>query len=128
MDVARGDAVALREDKRVRADLLTAYLLPNEEENLEIDRVDLNGNVEVSSSTEYARGNKAVYYVKREFATLSGNVRITRGDNQLNGEYAEVDMAAGVSRLRSAAPGGASRDRVRGLIVPQGKSEAESGS
>ena len=126
--VARGDAVATREDKRLRADLLTAYLTEGAEGDLEIERVDADGNVEVSSPTEFVRGNKAIYYVKKEFATLNGNVRVTQGENQMNGEYAEVDLASGVSRLLSAAPGSRERDRVRGLIIPQRKPEAGSGS
>ncbi len=126
--VARGNAVAQRQDKRVRADLLTAYLVPDANDKLEIDRVDLKGNVQVASPTEYAEGTNAVYYVKREFATLSGNVKITRGENQLNGEYAEVDLASGISRLLSAPPGRQERDRVRGLIIPKRKPSQGTGS
>ena len=126
--VARGDAVARRQDKRVRADLLTAYLVPDADDKLEIDRVDLKGNVQVASPTEYAEGSNAVYYVKREFATLSGQVKITRGENQLNGDYAEVDLASGVSRLLSAAPGRQESDRVRGLIIPKRKPSQATGS
>ena len=36
--------------------------------------------------------------VDREVATICGNVRITRGDNQMNGECAEVEMNTGVSK------------------------------
>ncbi|MFB9969277.1 hypothetical protein ACFFMP_04120 [Pseudoroseomonas cervicalis] len=45
---------------------------------------------------------------------LLGGVRITRGDNQLNGQEAIVNMRSGVARL-VAAPG----QRVQGLIIPQ---------
>ncbi|MNC94045.1 hypothetical protein D3C83_108050 [compost metagenome] len=50
-------------------------------------------------------------------------MRLTRGDNQLNGDRAEVNMKSGVSRLladagapaaNNAAPG----RRVRVLIIP----------
>jgi lipopolysaccharide export system protein LptA len=49
-------------------------------------------------------------------ARLLGNVRITRGDNQINGREAIVNLRTGVARLVSAADRG---ERVRGLIVPQ---------
>jgi len=128
--VARGDAVATREDKRIRADTLTAHFEESAKGKLEIQRVDAEGSVQISTSTEFASGDRGVYYVPREFATLSGSVKITRDDNQLNGEYAEVNMKTGVSRLLGAPPGresGADSDtRVRGLIVPSRKPESAS--
>ena len=47
-------------------------------------------------------------------ARLVGGVRITRGDNQLNGQEAIVNLQSGVARLVSM-PG----QRVQGLVVPQ---------
>lgn len=123
--VARGDAVAIRADKRVRADILTAYLSPDAEGELAISQVDAKGNVQISSPSEYAQGNEGVYYVDRELATLSGGVKITRGENQLNGEYAEVNMQTGVSKLLGAPPGLGGDTRVRGLLVPRRKPENE---
>ncbi len=123
--VARGDAVAVREDKRIRADVLTAHFEPAANQDLQLTKVDAFGNVRVNTATEFARGDRGVYYVERQFATLSGSVKITREDNQLNGEYAEVDMASGVSRLLAAPPGSASTTRVQGLIVPKRKPTEE---
>lgn len=126
--VARGDAVAIREDKRIRADVLTAYFLPDETGDLAIDRVDGKGNVEISSPTEFARGDSGIYYAKKQLATLEGSVRITRGENQLNGEYAEVNLDTGISRLLGAPSGSGDKQRVRGLLVPKRKPEAGEGS
>lgn len=121
MAVARGDAVATRADKRISADVLSAHFEPDADEKLRITRVDGFGNVKVSSATEFASGERGIYYVDREFATLTGSVKITRDDNQLNGEYAEVDLKSGVSRLMAAPPGSQGTGRVRGLIVPKSK-------
>lgn len=123
--VARGDAEAVREDKRIKADVLTAYFEPAATSDLQLTKVDAVGNVRVATATEFARGDQGVYYVEREFATLSGSVKITREENQMNGEYAEVDMATGVSRLLAAPPGSQGAERVRGLIVPKRKPGAE---
>jgi lipopolysaccharide export system protein LptA len=123
--VARGDAEASREDKRIKADVLTAYFEPSETDDLQLTKVDAFGNVRVITATEFARGDRGVYYVDREFATLSGAVKITREENQMNGEYAEVDMASGVSRLLAAPPGSKGASRVRGLIVPKRKPDTE---
>jgi lipopolysaccharide export system protein LptA len=117
--VARGDAVAVRGDKEIRADVLTAYFRPNAEGRLEMSTVKADGNVRISTPTEFARGAGGVYYVKEQLATLTGAVKITRGESQLNGEYAEVDLESGVSRLLGAAPGQPGDTRVRGLLVPE---------
>lgn len=61
-----------------------------------------------------ARGDRGVYSPVTGIARLLGNVRITRGQNQLNGSEAIVDMRSGLARLVSA-PGA----RVQGLVVPQ---------
>jgi lipopolysaccharide export system protein LptA len=117
--VARGDAVAVRGDKEIRADVLTAYFRPDAEGRLEMSTVKADGNVRISTPTEFARGAAGVYYVKEQLATLTGAVKITRGESQLNGEYAEVDLESGVSRLLGAAPGQPGDTRVRGLLVPE---------
>lgn len=119
--VARGNAVVVRQDKRIRADLLTAYFERGASGKLEINRVDAKGNVEVASPTDFASGDSGVYYADKQFATLSGSVRITRGENQLNGEYAEMNMETGVSRLLGGPPGSEGEQRVRGLLVPKRK-------
>lgn len=123
MAVARGDAVAVREDNEIRADVLTAHFREGSDGGLELERVEGHGNVEVTSPTEYARGDRGTYFIGREFATLTGDVRITREENQLNGQYAEVDMKTGVSRLLAAPPGAApsGSTRVEGLLVPRRK-------
>jgi len=128
MAVARGDAVAVREDKRIQADVLSAHFAPDAEDNLVLTRIDAFGNVRIATATDFARGDRGVYYVDREFATLSGAVRITREENQMNGEYAEIDMKTGISRLLAAAPGTKTTTRVRGLLVPKRKPKSGAGS
>lgn len=126
--VARGNATAVREDKKIEADVLTAYFEPDESDALQMQRIEAYGNVRVATPGEFARGERGTYFVDREFATLIGDVKITRAENQLNGEYAEVDMKTGVSRLMPAPPGEKAGKRVHGLISPQQPREAENGS
>lgn len=123
--VANGDAVATREDKRVQADKLVAHFAPDAEGKLAIDTVDATGNVRISTATEFASGNSGVYYAQKQLATLTGAVKVTRGQNQLNGEYAEVNLVTGVSRLLGAPPGQRAATPVRGLLVPERKPERE---
>jgi lipopolysaccharide export system protein LptA len=128
MAVARGDAVAVREDKRIQADVLSAYFAPGADDSLTLTRIDAFGNVRIATASDFARGDRGVYYVDREFATLSGAVKITREENQMNGEYAEVDMKTGVSRLLAGAPGTKAKTRVQGLLVPKRKPKSGAGS
>ncbi|WP_419903008.1 LptA/OstA family protein [Kiloniella sp.] len=114
--IARGNAVAIREDKRVRGNVLTAYFVRDAANKLELDRIDAHGDVRVATKTEYATGDNGTYYVKKELANLTGNVKITQGENQMNGDQAEFNLATGVSKLKSQ-----SGKPVTGLILPSSK-------
>ncbi len=114
--VARGNAVAIREDKRVHGNTLTAHFVRDAENKLEIERIDAHGDVRVATKTEYATGDNGIYFVKKELANLTGNVKITQGENQMNGDEAEFNLATGVSKLKST-----SGQQVRGLILPSSK-------
>jgi lipopolysaccharide export system protein LptA len=136
MAVARGGAVVTTTDnRRIAADTLVAYFteapapgqpgtaqaapatrqggLPSGEGS-RIERVEAFGSVEIRTPEEVVRGERGAYAPPTGLATLSGGVRITRGENQLNGQEAIVDLRSGISRLVSA-PG----QRVQGLIVQQ---------
>lgn len=114
--VARGDARAVRENQNIRADSLTAYFQEQAPgAGSSISRVDAVGDVVITTPQEVARGREGVYNARTGTATLNGDVRITRGENQLNGERAEVNLNTGISRLLPAGQGG---ERVRGLFTP----------
>lgn len=126
--VARGDAVAVEGDRRVEADRLTGYLRRDGQPGADrggLYQVEAEGDVVLTTATEVVRAEKAVYNLDQELATLTGGVKITRGENQLNGDYAEVNLKTGVSRLMgnpSATRDGGS-GRVHTLIVPDKKPE-----
>lgn len=115
--VARGDALAIREDRRLRADTLTAHFGAGGR-SADMERIEADGNVLVSTPTDIVRSEKGDYDPERGLATLTGNVKITRGDTQLNGDRAEVNLKTGESRLLSSRSG----ERVRGLFLPKSSS------
>jgi lipopolysaccharide export system protein LptA len=78
-----------------------------------LQKVEAYGNVSVRTLTDTAIGDRAVYVPDTGIARLAGRVRITRGQNQLDGTEAEVNMKTGISRLLATDKG-----RVQGLIVP----------
>ncbi|HUN47749.1 MAG TPA: LptA/OstA family protein [Stellaceae bacterium] len=121
--VARGDAVAVRDQKKVRADTLTALVERDQSGTQHLTRVDAHGNVVVTSQDQIGRGDAGVYNVESGISTLIGNVRLTRGGNELRGQYAVIDLNHNVSRLLSTPPstkltGGPAPGPVQGLIYP----------
>jgi len=73
---------------------------------------------------EVGRGDSGVYNVETGIATLVGHVKLTRGENELRGNYAVVDLNKNVGRLLGSPPSdtltGGKPQRVEGLIVPKG--------
>ena len=84
-----------------------------------LQRVEAFGNVSIRTPTDMVTGDRGVYVPDTGMARLVGNVRITRGQNQLNGAEADVNMKTGISTL-VARSAGTSRNtgRVHGLVVP----------
>ena len=136
MAVGRGLATVTTSDgRRLAGDVLVGYTTPPPEPGQpapaarapapakagadpvaasgKLQRVEAFGNVEVRTATETIRGNRAVYVAESGMARIAGNVRITRGLNQLNGDEALVNMHTGISTM-VRNPGG----RVQGLVVP----------
>ncbi len=130
MAVARGNAVAVTTDaRRLAADTLVAYIeedkpatprpavAPGGTEppgaNSKLKRMEAYGNVEARTATDIVRGDRAVYLPETGVARVIGNVRVTSGQNQINGPAADVNMRTGVARML-ADPGA----RVQGVIMP----------
>jgi lipopolysaccharide export system protein LptA len=139
--VARGDATVVQENQRIRADVLTAHVAEQgaappksaessrsrkktkdtskaadgkglSEESGQIRQVDAFGNVLISLQNAIVRGDTGVYLPANGVATICGNVRITSGNNQLNGKCAEVNLKTGIYRLTG---------RAKGLLEPKKK-------
>jgi lipopolysaccharide export system protein LptA len=130
--VARGDAVAVRDTKRIRADVLTAHMTKDQpkpatsvpgtpaapakaaakpgssasgplgEEGSKISRIDAQGDVLVSTETDIGHGDYGVYNADSGMATLLGNVTITRGPNAVRGQYAVMDLNNNIDRMMAA--------------------------
>ena len=146
MAVARGDAFAERSNGDIiEADVLTGYFstpeaddqgggagepaaAPAPEQDGEantgpmgdaggMERLEAFGNVVITTPQEVVRGDRAVYDVVGEIATVVDNVTISTATDQLAGERAVMNMKTGVSRLLGTGGGDG---RARALIVPQG--------
>jgi lipopolysaccharide export system protein LptA len=140
MAVARGNAVVLTDDgRRLSADTVVAYTTdapatpatPAQQQPAtgdplaasgKLQKVDAFGNVTVRTVTDTAIGDRAVYVPDTGIARLAGHVRITRGQNQLDGSEAEVNMKTGIARLLAQEGG-----RVQGLVIPNDATNQQMG-
>jgi lipopolysaccharide export system protein LptA len=140
MAVARGDAVVVTNDaRRISADTLVAYTLAAPSANASsptpapsgstqtsdpmaamagrLERVEAFNNVSIRTVTDIVTGDRGVYVPDTGIAHLGGHVRITRGQNQINGSEAVVNMKTGVATLLAGDSG-----RVTGLMTPNDQS------
>lgn len=122
MAVARGNAMAKRADKKLHARVLAAYFKRGKSGENQLHRVEAFDDVKVVTPQDTALARRGVYNVNSGIATLSGDVKILRAGNTLNGCSAQVNLNTGISRLQSCkmdANGGT--NRVRGVLRPRTK-------
>ncbi len=119
MAVARGNAYAVRENKRLKADVLAAYFKPDKQGDSKLYRVDAFDRVTIVTDQDTATSERGVYNVESGIATLTGSVKLTRGENVLNGCRAVVNLNTGISNLYSCpSTGSGPRERARGVLMP----------
>jgi len=132
MAVLRGNAVAVRGDKTLKADVLSAHFKDKaagkgdaQGGGLDLKRADAYGHVSIASATETVSGERGDYNADSGIATVSGSVKISReGGNQLEGGWAYVNLNTGISKLFPGTPGKeVTGQRVQGVFVPQKKDE-----
>jgi lipopolysaccharide export system protein LptA len=141
MAVGRGLAQVVTSDgRRINGDVLVAYTQPDQPAGTagqppapkpatappapgkttdpllssgKLQRVEGFGHVQVRTATETITGDRGVYVSDTGIARIAGNVRITRGQNELQGDEALVNMHTGISTM-VRDPG----KRVEGLVIP----------
>ncbi|WP_420854346.1 LptA/OstA family protein [Sphingomicrobium nitratireducens] len=64
-------------------------------DGIAIKRLDASGGVTVTSASETARGDYAVYDLDRSIITMVGNVRLAQGPNEIFGSRLIIDLDSG---------------------------------
>lgn len=122
MAVARGNVVMIRGSDEMRADHAVAYFEPKDGSQPDpkarggkqrVARIEGFGNVYIASCQGYAHADKGLYDPNTGTAVLTGNVRLTRGREQLNGETVEMNTRTGYTRVIAGGSG-----RVQATIEP----------
>lgn len=86
---------------------------------IQIERIDATGGVQVNRGSEQARGDVAVYDFGRNVITMTGNVALRRGTDTLNGGRLVIDLDSGLSSVdgrAGAAGSGNGGGRVTGTF------------
>ena len=123
---AKGNAAATKENRLIKGEMLKAYFGENNEGKQYIKKIEAFENVLISTETEIATGDYGRYLKDEDFAILEGNVKISREDGQMDGQYAEVKLDTGVSKMlhhsSNASENPKKKDgRVHVLLLPKQK-------
>jgi len=124
-----GDVHVLQGDTEMRCKLLTVFY--EEEEagtrkvkaaepgpggDKQIRRIEAKGSVVVVQKDQNAAGDSAIFNMRENTVTLTGNVVVTRGADILRGQRLVVDLTTGVSKM--------DQGRVEGLFQSGGRNPA----
>ena len=114
--IATGNAEAKKSNEFiVSADKLVWYL--TESKNItKVKKLLGFKNVSIKTNYEVAFSDKAIYNNITEICKLYGNVKLQRGESFLLGEYAEVDLRTGISKLLPAPGKFPNENKVKALI------------
>jgi len=91
-----GSVLAVQGDLRLTAD---EALVEYSQETNAMTRLTATGSVVVTTPTEAAEAERAVYDIAGGKLVMEGGVLLTQGFGAVSGEKLDVDMAAGTARM-----------------------------
>ncbi|NBX03617.1 MAG: lipopolysaccharide transport periplasmic protein LptA [Alphaproteobacteria bacterium] len=126
-----GHVVAIQGDMRLKSDKMIVHYHKAAEGEAKaasggqgsIEKIEVEGNVFLTSPEETAKGDTGLYEVTGRTLTLDNHVVLTRGQNVLKGDHLVYNLDTGKSVITSANGQTQSTDgkkqRVRALFVPE---------
>ena len=121
--IFRGTVDAVQGGLDLRADVLVVECRTREGNQNAISLIEAGGNVFVSSPTEMAQGDRAIYDVDAQSVELYGSVVLTQGENVIRGDHLVLNLATGQSKMASVASADGSKQRVKAIFVPESRPE-----
>lgn len=119
---AIGNAKIKRGTDLLSANVITANFAKDGTGKQNLKTANADGNVTIKTVNETLTGNKAVYNAVDNTAEISGNVKIVRGPNILEGARAEVNLTTNISKMFGAPESG---KRVKGVFFPSSDSKKD---
>ncbi|MEO0499868.1 MAG: LptA/OstA family protein, partial [Pseudomonadota bacterium] len=87
--------------------------------DVQVDRLDADGDVRIATPAENARSARAIYDVDSAQITMLGGVVLERGTDVLRGERLMIDLASGRSTFDAAVNAETGQPgRVTGRFTP----------
>lgn len=117
MAVFAGNVEAIQGDVNLRSDEMTVHYRDKSErtsDNNSVSRIDVKGNVFLSTPKETASGNQGAYDVDKGVISLRGAVTLTQGDTIIKGEDLVYNLVTGKSEIKRKRGNG----RVRLVTNP----------
>lgn len=116
--VATGEAVAVRGTDKLSSDVITGFFAEDAQGKLALRRMTAEGGVVIATEKETVTGDRGVYDVEKQQATITGRVRVLQGQNWLEGTRGEVDLKTGIAKI-FAPDNAATEGRVKGVFYPK---------
>lgn len=118
---AIGNARAVRGDDIIDADTLIARFIIDANGEQVMDEMEATGNVKITTPTEVLTSDKGVYKARTNMATVTGNVKILRGQSTIEGARGQIDLNTNISKMYSdgGARAAGGDGRVRGVFYPE---------
>lgn len=122
--VSKGPAVVTQGTDTLKARAITAWLT----EQNDLSKATAQGNVIITQkakdgTSNIAQADRGDYDAVKKTVSLNGNVRLTQGQNHMQGDKATMDLNTGYSALQNNP---ASGGRVRAVFTPAGDKEGDS--
>lgn len=128
----RGNAEALQDNARLRANVLTAHMTPKPAKAPaapssaatpgsncgEMDRMEATGAVYYVTPTDRVHGDAATYDLGSSTLVITGDVVAVQGQNVLRGSRMVYNTQTGQGRMEGGAKGGKGV-RPRGVFYPK---------
>jgi lipopolysaccharide export system protein LptA len=124
----RGNAEALQDDARLRADVLRIFNKPGAKPVKsgsvsggcgDLDRLEAEGSVYYVTPQQRVRANHALYEAGSTTITMTGDVVAVQGQNVLRGDKMIFNTDTGQGQVVGSAKGRGAKDRPRGVFYPQ---------
>ncbi|HCM84369.1 MAG TPA: LptA/OstA family protein [Alphaproteobacteria bacterium] len=117
---ATGAPFLARADRTLAAEKIDAQFIRDANGGWVLQNATANQNVIITTGIgtaepSIASGSQGFYDAGRGSALLTGDVRIKKGQNQLNGQRAEIDLNSGIAKLLPDI-GGGKPGRVKALL------------
>lgn len=92
---------------RLRLDAARITVAYSSAGGLQLQRLDASGGVTLTSPSETARSQFAIYDIDRRLITMIGGVTLTRGDSRVAGGRLVLDLDSGRAVMDGSATGAA---------------------